>query len=77
MPSNLPQLHLKLLRKKQFKKTQEETGDLIVNKIADRHTKVSIISQQNNSETIPNEDDKDIPKERYIPPERDKKVLMI
>ena len=37
-------------------------------KIADRITKVSKTSQQINSETVTNEHDKEIPKERYISP---------
>ena len=36
MLHNLQQMHLKLLLKKQFKKTVEATGDLIDNKTADR-----------------------------------------
>ena len=42
---------------------------MIGNKIANRIKKVSKKSQQNNSETVTNEDDKEIPKERYISPE--------
>ena len=40
-------------------------------------TKVSKNSQQNNSETVTNKNDKKIPKQRYIFPEKDKKLLMI
>ena len=40
-------------------------------------TKVSKNSQQNNSETVTNKNDKEIPKQRYIFPEKDKKLLMI
>ena len=43
---------------------------MIGNKIADRSTEVSNNSQQNNSETVTNEHDKEIPKERYISPEK-------
>ena len=49
-----------------IQKEAEATGDLIGSKIADRITKVSKNSQQNNSETVTNEHDKEIPKERYI-----------
>ena len=60
-----------------YKKTVEATGDVIGNKIADavakssdgKITKVSSSSPQNNSETITNKHDKEIPKERYISPE--------
>ena len=38
-------------------------------------TKVSKNSQQNNSETVTNENDKKIPKERYISPEERQKVV--
>ena len=48
-------------------KTAEATDDLIgSNKIANKITRVSKILQQNNSETVTNENDKEIPKERYI-----------
>ena len=47
----------------------EVTGDLIVSKIANRITKVSKISQQNISETVTKEHDKEIPKEIHVSPE--------
>ena len=47
--------------KRVFEITAEGTGDLIGNKIANRITKVS-----KNLETVINEHDKEIPKERYI-----------
>ena len=49
----------------EYKKKAEATGDLIGNEI----TKVSKNAKQNNSEIITNENDKEIPKERYISPE--------
>ena len=49
-----------------IQKTAEATGDLIGNKITNRITKVSESSQQDNSETVTNEHDKKIPKERNI-----------
>ena len=48
----------------QYQKTAETTGDLIGNKITDRITKFS--SQQNNSETVTNGNNIDLPKEKYI-----------
>ena len=45
-------------------KTAEATGDLIGNKIANKITKVSKTSAHINSETVTNEHDKEIPKER-------------
>ena len=49
----------------QYKKTAEATGGLIGNRI----TRVSKSSQHNNLKTATNENDKEIPKERYISPE--------
>ena len=43
--------------------------NLIGNIIALRITNVSKISQQNNSEMVKNENDKVIPKEKYVSPE--------
>ena len=60
---------LKTTSDKVIKKTAEATGDLIGNIIANTITKVSGSSPQNDSETIANEHDKEIPKERYISPE--------
>ena len=59
--------------------------NLINNIIADalaksydgRIMKVLQNSQQNNSETVTNENNKEIPKERYISPEKRQKKLMI
>ena len=39
---------------------------MIGNKIADKITKVSKNLQEHNSETVTNENDKEIPKERHI-----------
>ena len=52
--------------KKAIQKTEEPTGDLIGNKIADKIKKASKISQ-NSLEAL--KSDEDIPKERYISPE--------
>ena len=43
---------------------------MIGKKIADKITKVSRSSPQYNSETVANEHDKEIPKERYNSPDR-------
>ena len=61
MLNNLQQMLLKLLQK-----TAEATGDLISNKIANRIGKVSKTLQQNNSKTVANKHDKEIPKEICI-----------
>ena len=64
----------KTASKRATQKTAEATGDLIGNKIANavakscnsKITGVSKNSQQNNSETVINENHKEMPKERYI-----------
>ena len=68
-------LALKTSSKRVIKETTEATGDLIGNKSADKITKVSKNSQQNNSETVTNEHDKEIPKERYISPEERPEII--
>ena len=53
-----------------IQKAAEEIGDLIGNKITNKITKLSKNSQkERNSETGTNDNDKEIPKERYISPE--------
>ena len=66
MINNLQQMHLKLLK---------ATGDLIDYKIADSIIKISKNPQQNNSEAVINEHDKEIPKERYVSPEERQKII--
>ena len=61
----------------QFKKTLEVTADLIGNKIANKITKVSRSSSHNNSETITNENDKEILKERIYLQKKNRKLLMV
>ena len=53
------------------------TGDFIGNKNSNRITKVSKTSQQNNSEKVTNEQEKEIPKKRYVPPGKRQKTLII
>ena len=48
---------------------------MVGNKIANKITKISKTSQQNNSETVTNENDKEIPKERYKSPEERQKII--
>ena len=43
-------------------------------KLLQKESKVSKNSQQNNSETVTNENDKEIPKGRYISPEERQKI---
>ena len=57
----------KTTSKREIQKAAEATGDLIGNKIANKITGVSKISQQNNIETVvTNKHDKEISKKRYI-----------
>ena len=58
-----------------IQKTAEATGDLIGNEIAIKITGVSQSLQQNNSETVTNEHDKQIPQERYISPEKRQEII--
>ena len=66
-----------------IQKTAETTGDLIGNKTSDTITKsydgkitvVSKNSQQKNSETVTNEHNKEIPKERYVSLEKRQKII--
>ena len=66
---------LKTTSKKVIQKTPDAVRDLIGNKIAYRVTKISRSSPQNNSETITNEDDKEIPNEICTSPEEIKKII--
>ena len=59
----------------EYQITVEATGDLTGNKSANKIKKVSRNSLQNNPETITNEHDKEIPKERYISSEERQKII--
>ena len=61
--------------KRAIQKTAEAAGDLIGNKIANKITKAPKHWQENNSETVKNKHDKEIPKERYISPEERQEVI--
>ena len=65
----------KTASKRAIQKTTEATDDLIGNKIANKITKAPQKLQENNSETVINETDKEIPKERYIPPEERQEII--
>ena len=65
--NNLQQMYLlNYSSKRVFQKTAEAIGDLTDIKIANKMTKTSKTSQQNNSERVTNEYDAEIPKEGYI-----------
>ena len=66
---------LKISSERVIQKTAEVTGDWIVNNIDNRITKVSKSLQQNNSETVTNEHNKEIPKEKYISPEKRQEII--
>ena len=66
---------LKAVSKRAIQKTAKTTGDLIGDKIANRIAKVSRSSLQNNSETITNEHDKEMPKESDISPEERQNII--
>ena len=73
--NNLPQTHLKLLQKKVIQKATEATGELIGNKVTYKIAEVSRNSPQNSLETVKNETENiglngEIPKERYISPDK-------
>ena len=61
-------MHLKLVQKEWLKNSRSNRW-LIGNNIANRITKVSRTFPENNSETLTNEHDKEIPKGTYISPE--------
>ena len=58
--------------KRVIQKTSEATGG---DKIADEITEVLRNLQQNNSETVTNKHDKEVPKERYMSPEERQKII--
>ena len=71
---------LKTVSKRAIQKTAKATGDLIGNKTADKITKLSRGSPQNNSETVESETekialDREIPKERYTSPEKRQRII--
>ena len=74
IPNNLPDV-LKTISKRAVQKTAEATGDLIGNEFADEIMKISRTSPQNSLETVENEHNKEIPKERYITSVERQKII--
>ena len=68
-------LQRKTASKRANERTAEKTSDLIGNKIADKITKIWETSSHNSLEIVTNEYDKEIPKERHIPPEKSQKSI--
>ena len=66
---------LKTALKREIRKTAEVTGDLIGIKIAGKIIKILKTSEQDNSETVTNEHDKEIAKEKDISPEESQKII--
>ena len=48
---------------------------MIGDKTANKFAKLSKNSQQNNSETVTNEHDKEIPKEKHVSPEERQEII--
>ena len=65
---------IKTASKRAIQKTAEATGDLIVNKIADKITKKSL-KESHSKESHSNETNNEIPKERYISPQERKQII--
>ena len=69
----------KTASKRAIQKLPEATGDLLCQKIADKTSKASKTLPNNNTETVTNEYDKEISRERYVYLLRttDRKLMMI
>ena len=65
---------IKTVSKRAIQKTAEATGDLIGNKISEKITSTSKSPKEFHSKTDENEIE--IPKERHISPQKNKKLLM-
>ena len=65
---------IKTASQRAIQKAAEATGDLIGSKIADKITSVSKKTQNNKSE-VDNDSLKDIPKKRYISPEKTQQII--
>ena len=70
IPNNLLQIFFKMSQKTNSKNSRSKWC-LIDNKIADKITKISkTLKKKKKSETATDEHNKEIPKERYISPEK-------
>ena len=69
---------IKTVSKRAIQKTEEAAGDLIGNKIVDKIASISKSSQNASKElhSKTDENEIEIPEERYISPEKDNKLLM-
>ena len=64
--NNPQQMRLKLLQQEKLKQEQKQLVIWLVTQLLIKSQKFQKISQQNKSETVTNENDKEIPKERYM-----------
>ena len=69
-------MRLNLLQKEQFKKEQKELMIWLGIKLLIKLQTLQKNSQQNNSDRVTNEDDKDIPNERYVSPEKRQEIIV-
>ena len=69
-------MRLNLLQKEQFKKEQKELMIWLRIKLLIKLQTLQKNSQQNNSDRVTNEDDKDIPNERYVSPEKRQEIIV-
>ena len=69
-------MSLNLLQKEQFKKEQKELMIWLRIKLLIKLQTLQKNSQQNNSDRVTNEDDKDIPNERYVSPEKRQEIIV-
>ena len=65
----------KTVSKRAIQKTAEALGDFIGNKITDKITKISRTLPQNILETVKNENDKEILKEKNVSPAERQKIV--
>ena len=61
--------------KRVIQKRAEATGDLIGNKIANKTAKLSKNSEQNNTETVTDEHQKEILEEKYVSPGEKQEIV--
>ena len=69
-------MHVKLLQKESFKKQQKQLVIwLIIKLLIKSPQKTEKNSEEDNSETVINKYDKEIPKERYLSPEQTQEII--
>ena len=80
MLNNPQQMRLKLLQEEKLKQEQKQLVIWLVTQLLIKSQKFQKISQQNKSETVTNENDKEIPKEipkeRYMSSEKRQEIIV-